>query len=115
MVGQIGEGGGAISLRASSNTYPMTIKRTAFSANVATEGIGGAIHHDGNALLTITDSSFQTNHVGSPGKLGAAHQVVERLGAVARDDHFVGQLAFRQRDQGQFEVVRIVLDQQDGL
>ncbi len=69
--GQIGEGGGAISLRASSNTYPMTIKRTAFSANVALEGIGGAIHHDGNALLTITDSSFQANHVGSPGKLGA--------------------------------------------
>ena len=91
--GQIGEGGGAISLRASSNTYPMTIKRTAFSANVATEGIGGAIHHDGNALLTISDSSFQANHVGSPGKLGAGGAIHNQSNLVIKRSMFVGNSA----------------------
>ena len=91
--GQIGEGGGAISLRASSNTYPMTIKRTAFSANVVTEGIGGAIHHDGNALLTITDSSFQANHVGSPGKLGAGGAIHNQSQLVIKRSMFAANSA----------------------
>ena len=91
--GQIGEGGGAISLRASGNTYPMTIKRTAFSANVATEGIGGAIHHDGNALLTISDSSFQANHVGSPGKLGAGGAIHNQSQLTLKRSMFAGNSA----------------------
>ena len=91
--GQVGEGGGAISLRASANTYPMTIKRTAFSGNVATEGIGGAIHHDGNALLTITDSSFQANHVGMAGKLGAGGAIHNQSQLVIKRSMFTGNSA----------------------
>jgi 6-phosphogluconolactonase (cycloisomerase 2 family) len=69
--GTIGIGGGAIATAASGNTYPMTIKRTAFQANVSLEGSGGAIFHDGGTSLTISDSSFQGNHAGKPGKTGA--------------------------------------------
>jgi hypothetical protein len=43
---------------------------------------------------------------GALGVLAAAVQVVERFGAVAHDDHLVGQLALGQRDQRQFQVVR---------
>ncbi len=73
--GQFGEGGGAISLRANGNTYPVTVKRSTFSANVALEGSGGAISHNGGTLLTIQDSTFQANHAGSPGKLGSGGAV----------------------------------------
>jgi CSLREA domain-containing protein len=109
--GQTGEGGGAISLRANANTYPSTIKRSTFSGNVALEGIGGALVHNGGMKLTIQDSSFQGNHAGSPGKLGAGgaiHNMSEMLikrtmfvansvegdgGAIANRDN--GQLTLR--------------------
>jgi CSLREA domain-containing protein len=67
----LGEGGGAIYTSASSNTYPMTIKRSTFSGNYATEGVGGAIFHNANVDLTITDSSFQGNGAGSPSGAGS--------------------------------------------
>lgn len=91
--GQVGEGGGAISIRASANTYPMTITRTAFQGNVALEGIGGAIHHDGNALLTITDSSFVGNHVGSEGKPGAGGAIHNQSQLTVKRSTFTGNSA----------------------
>jgi predicted outer membrane repeat protein len=67
----LGEGGGAIYTSASSNVYPMTIKRSTFSGNYALEGVGGAIFHNANVDLTITDSSFQGNGAGSPTGAGS--------------------------------------------
>jgi CSLREA domain-containing protein len=66
-----GEGGGAIYTSASGNVYPMTIKRSTFSGNYATEGVGGAIFHSADVDLTITDSSFQGNGAGSVSALGS--------------------------------------------
>ena len=52
---------------------------------------------------------------GAIGELTAAQQVVERFGAVAHDHDFIGELAAGQGHQGQLEVVRVILDQQDGF
>jgi CSLREA domain-containing protein len=67
----LGAGGGAIATAANGNVYPFTIKRTAFQGNIALKGVGGAIFHNADTLMTITDSSFQANHAGSPGNEGA--------------------------------------------
>src|SRR5581483_6492075 len=40
-------------------------------------------------------------------------KIIERLGAVARDHHFVLDVVFLERAQGQRFVVRIVFDQQN--
>jgi hypothetical protein len=45
----------------------------------------------------------------------AAVQDRERLGTVARNDHFVGDTALLEREQRQFLVAGIVFDQQDQL
>ncbi len=67
-----GEGGGALYVTDSSNTYPMTVTRGIFNGNYATQGVGGAIfQNSGSSLLTIVDSSFQGNGVGSQGYLGS--------------------------------------------
>ena len=56
-----------------------------------------------------------------PGGFGAvdvgtlAVEIVQRLGAIAHDDDFVGELALFEGDEGQFQVARIVFDEQDGL
>ncbi len=56
-------GGGALEMYSTSNSEPITLTRTAFTANVATSGKGGAIwsHGDSGVTVTIKDSSFQGN------------------------------------------------------
>jgi 6-phosphogluconolactonase (cycloisomerase 2 family) len=67
----LGEGGGAIATSAVANTYPMTISRSTFQGNYATEGVGGAIFHNADVPLLIVDSSFQGNGVGKGSNLGS--------------------------------------------
>ncbi|HSD83194.1 MAG TPA: beta-propeller fold lactonase family protein, partial [Anaerolineae bacterium] len=106
-----GEGGGAIYTSASGNVYPMTIKRSTFSGNYASEGVGGAIFHNADVELTVTDSSFQGNGAGSPSALGSggairnirplivkrsmfiANSVLGDGGAISND--YAGQLTLR--------------------
>ncbi len=73
-----GAGGGAIATTDSGNVYPFTIKRSIFNSNAAQKGVGGAIFHKADTLMTITDSTFQGNHAGAPGFEsvgGAIHNV----------------------------------------
>ena len=71
--------------------------------------------HDDRGLLNPRGHRMLLDAFGALGEFAAAQQVVERLGAIAHHHDFVGELAFRQRHQGQFEVVWIVFDQQDGF
>ncbi len=88
--GAFGDGGGAIATGASGNTYPITIKRSTFEGNTASEGQGGAIFHNGGTDLTITDSSFQGNHAGSPGKLRAGGAIYNVSSLITKRTVFIG-------------------------
>ncbi|HQZ53573.1 MAG TPA: CSLREA domain-containing protein, partial [Thermoflexales bacterium] len=57
-VSALGEGGGALFTASSSNVYTMTVKRSAFTGNTALEGVGGAVFHTADTLLTVSDSMF---------------------------------------------------------
>ncbi len=85
-----GEGGGALYTTSSSNVYTMSVKRSAFTGNTALEGVGGAIFHTADTLLTVSDSMFTGNHAGSPGKLGqgGAIKSIDDLALIR--DMFVG-------------------------
>ena len=93
----LGEGGGAIYTSASSNVYPMTIKRSTFSGNYALEGVGGAIFHNANVDLTITDSSFQGNGAGSPTGDGQRRRHSQRQPAHHQAQHVHRQQRDRRR------------------
>ena len=85
-----GEGGGALFTASSSNVYTMTVKRSAFTGNTALEGVGGAIFHTADTLLTVSDSMFTGNHAGSPGAggQGGAIKTIEDLTLIR--DMFIG-------------------------
>ena len=89
-VSALGEGGGALYTASSSNVYTMSVKRSAFTGNTALEGVGGAIFHTADTLLTVSDSMFTGNHAGSPGNYGqgGAIKTVEDLALIR--DMFIG-------------------------
>jgi CSLREA domain-containing protein len=86
----LGEGGGAIYTSASSNVYPMTIKRSAFTGNYATEGVGGAIFHSAGVDLTITDSSFVGNGAGLAASLGSGGAIRNISPLIIKRSTFTG-------------------------
>ena len=53
--------------------------------------------------------------VGVAGELAAVIKIIERLGAVAGDHDFIGEIVFFQRGQGQFHVAFAVFGQQDAF
>ncbi|MBI5566127.1 MAG: choice-of-anchor D domain-containing protein, partial [Chloroflexi bacterium] len=85
-----GEGGGAIYTSASGNVYPMTIKRTFFTGNYATEGVGGAIFHSADVDLTITDSSFVGNGAGLAASLGSGGAIRNISPLILKRSTFTG-------------------------
>ncbi len=88
--GAFGSGGGAISFAASGNSYPSTIQRTAFQANVSLNGSGGAVFHNGSTQLTISDSSFQANHAGTPASKGAGGAIFNVSELIVKRSSFTG-------------------------
>ncbi len=88
--GSYGSGGGAISFAASGNTYPSTIQRAAFQANVSLNGSGGAVFHNGGTQLTISDSSFQANHAGNPSSKGAGGAIFNVSELIVKRSSFTG-------------------------
>lgn len=89
-----GEGGGAIYTSASSNVYPMTIKRTFFTSNYATEGVGGAIFHSADVDLTITDSSFVGNGAGLASSLGSGGAIRNISPLILKRSTFTGNTVY---------------------
>ena len=89
-----GQGGGAIYTSASSNVYPMTIKRTAFTGNYATEGVGGAIFHSAGVDLTITDSSFIGNGAGLASSLGSGGAIRNISPLIIKRSTFTGNTVY---------------------
>lgn len=89
-----GEGGGAIYTSASSNVYPMTIKRTFFTGNYATEGVGGAIFHSADVDLTITDSSFVGNGAGLASSLGSGGAIRNISPLIIKRSTFTGNTVY---------------------
>lgn len=52
---------------------------------------------------------------GAGAEFAAALEIIQRFGAVVDDDNLAGQSISRQRGEGQFDVARVVFDEEDFL
>lgn len=74
------KGGGAIYITNDSNTQPITLTRVAFTGNAVAAGWGGAIFANTATTVTIKDSSFQGNLVGSTNSISGTGGAIGNVG-----------------------------------